>query len=110
MRSVVMRSDVSIEFGSKNMVEDYFAWLNYLSKNGNQIHRIEMVLAFSGNLEYSKGSYSSKLWSSELKEIKSLIKIFNASSYALKLFMPLVVLFSLTKYITREINYFFRNE
>jgi len=110
MRSVIMRRNTSIEFGSKNMVEDYYAWLNYLSKNRNQIHRIEIVLAFSGKLEYSKGSYSSKLWSSELKEINTLIKVFNTNLNALKFCIPLVIFYSLTKYLMREIKFFLRNE
>lgn len=108
MRSVIIRRSVPILFGDRECVEDFYAWLNYLIQPKSKIYRVESTLSFSGMDEFSGGSYSSNLLSTEIREINTLLS-FLTSRNRLAFLIPIALIFSVLKFFRRFISRFLKN-
>jgi hypothetical protein len=98
-RSVMLKRELALRFGGKEVTEDYLLWLQVVLA-GLPSYRLDSPLAVSFRAEFSPGGYSGQLWRHEKRELaawRALHRLGSISSGTL-----LVATFwSLVKYVRR---------
>lgn len=98
-RSVILRRDLNVRFGGKDVTEDYLLWLE-LALSGHSLWKLPVVLAYSYRPEFSPGGYSGALWTHEKRELRCLGRLREKELLGLPAYIG-VSLFSLVKFIRR---------
>ena len=100
-RSVMLRSNLPLRFGVKDVAEDYLLWAEIL---GSKFvgYKLNCCLAYSLREEFSVGGYSGRLWTHEKRELNSLIILFKKKYISLP-FFALAMTWSITKFFRRTL-------
>jgi glycosyltransferase involved in cell wall biosynthesis len=102
-RTVILRKEIPIRF-SEGLSEDFKLWLNLLNE-GYRGAYVKIPMANIYRVEFSKGGISSKRTKHEYFELKAILSLWSKYN---KKFLIVALLFSIVKYLRRQIIVFLR--
>jgi glycosyltransferase involved in cell wall biosynthesis len=98
-RTVMLRRDLPLRFGGKDVSEDYLLWLE-LAWSGHSLWKLPAVLAYAHRPEYSPGGYSGGLWTHEKRELRCFRRLYDRGMLGILPFLGASA-FSLLKFVRR---------
>ncbi len=102
-RTVILRKEIPLRF-SEGLSEDFKLWLNLLNEGYRGVF-VKIPMANIYRMEFSKGGISSKRTYHEYFELKAIFSLW--SKYNKKI-LVIASLFSIVKYLRRQIIVFLR--